>query len=252
MCATTGRGNILVDRSLSRPEVVLQTIKRERHGGSWAALARGRARLQGESYGDVVTGVGRCDRYILLPWFPQAFTRSVCVPLESVTFVLIDCAPLNKWSVCESTDHAMLLVGWVLQLLEFACSRNGEFTTEPLDGTTTFTSAANDQVAEQSKKNARAAGSRTAAENERELSPFITPPEAHWPGRLEGNVPPARSHVPVGFVCIRMNTQGVKLPLTTSLNTPNSTDKRQPRERRSPLVLQTFLSPICMFLRVLW
>jgi hypothetical protein len=85
----------------------------------------------------------------------------------------------------------MLLVGWLKQLLEFACSRNGEFTTDPLVGTTTFTSAAFADATKQQNENARAS-SRATAQDEQRRTSVISPPEAHLPGRLEGNVPPAQ------------------------------------------------------------
>jgi hypothetical protein len=41
---------------------------------------------------------------------PQAFTRSVCVPCDALTLVLIDVAGLNTVSVPESMEYAMLTV----------------------------------------------------------------------------------------------------------------------------------------------
>jgi hypothetical protein len=41
---------------------------------------------------------------------PQDFTRSVCVPCEALTLVLMDVAGLNTVSDPESSEYAMLTV----------------------------------------------------------------------------------------------------------------------------------------------
>jgi hypothetical protein len=76
------------------------------------------------------------------PPLPQDFTRSVCVPCDALTLVLIEVAGLNTESDPESIEYAMLTVDCERHVADIAWTTNGELTTAPLAGADTETSAA--------------------------------------------------------------------------------------------------------------
>jgi hypothetical protein len=106
--------------------------------------------------------------------FPQDFTRSVCVPCDALTLVLIEVAGLNTVSDPESIEYAMLTVDCDRHVADVACNTNGELTTAPLAGADTETSAAtaNGLKSETAASKIAQATERTTGADNFTTSPF--------------------------------------------------------------------------------